>query len=148
MSEMKQYIVKTDENRSKVIGALQRRDLPCVVTIGPEKLRSPAQNSRYWASLTHYLNDIRGIIERLSDETGHTVFEMQAFIARELSPEHAAIVYAITPEAAHRVIKLVCGVPTSTRMGTKEFMKFEGVMEATVAEVAGEVNQVASKFGI
>lgn len=145
---MSQHLARTPDDVDIIIDAILKQDLPYSVTIGPEKIRSTAQNSRYWVTLTNALNDIRIVIERLVNETGHTYFEMQSFIAGQLDPEQVAVLYAVTPEAAHEVIKKINGVPTSTRLGTKKFQEFEEIMEVTITDVAAEVNRVAGEFEI
>ena len=93
-----------------------------------EKPRSGPQNSRYWASLTQYLKEIDHAIKRISDSTGYTPLEVKRLIAKEMPPEYIAILFAKSPETAHDVLKEICGIPSSTRLGTKKFMDFETVM--------------------
>ena len=104
-----------------------------------QKTRSLSQNSRYWASLTEYLNQIHQTIQIVSDESGYTPLEVKRLIADDLKPEQVAILFARTPEVAHDVIKEICNVPTSVRLGTKRFMEFEEQMERTIAEIAGQI---------
>ena len=104
-----------------------------------QKTRSLPQNSRYWASLTEYLNQIHQTIQIISDESGYTPLEVKRLIADDLKPEQVAILFARTPEVAHDVIKEICNVPTSARLGTKRFMLFEEQMERTIAEIAGQI---------
>ena len=63
-----------------------------------------------------------------------------------MQPEYVAILFSHTPEVAHDILKLIVGIPTSTRLGTKEFMKFEEQMEATIAVIAGEINHFAQRI--
>ena len=102
--------------------------------------RTDGQNSRYWASLTEYLKQIAAAVARVSDQTGYTPIEVKRLIAKNMQPEHGLILFAHKPEIAHEVLKEIVGIPTSTRLGTKEFMAFDGRMEQVIAEIAGEVN--------
>lgn len=129
-----------DERRGLAMHAISEAPEGHEVIIKPfEKTRSTNQNSRYWASLTHYLKEINEIIERVREHTGYELPEIRREIARTMPTEHALILFAMKPEVAHDILKMICNVPTSTRLGTKAFMTFEETMERTIAEIAGEV---------
>jgi len=114
--------------------------LPIVITLTEgTAIRSHGQNARYWASLTEMLEQIAIEISQMSDHTGYTSMEMRRLISQSIPPEHAALLWVRTPEAAHEILKIINDIPTSTRLGTKEFSKYEGRMEQTLAEVLGEV---------
>jgi len=122
--------------------------LPIVLTLTKGKrIRTEAQNARYWATLTQHLENISNWVQQIADETGHTTWEIRQLIARDIEPQYAPIVYCFMPEAAHKVLKIICDVPTTTRMGTKEFMAHEARMEQTMAEVVGSIQQVAMTMG-
>lgn len=117
-----------------------------VVEIKPyQHTRSLPANSRYWASLTEYLKEIALSVKRISEQTGYTVLEVKKLVGRELQLEQAVILFAKTPEVAHDVLKEINGIPTSTRLGTKEFSQYTERMEQTIAEIAGAVNEFAAK---
>lgn len=136
---MKERQIKTEQERENAIMRIRKLPLPFVVGVAKEKTRSTAQNSRYWANLDFYLDKIQRSILVIADHTGYTPIEVRRLIAERLTPEQSALLYAVTQKAAHDVIKTICGVPTSTRLGTKQFMKFEEVMENTLTEAAGAV---------
>lgn len=110
-----------------------------------EKTRTLPQNKRYWSSLTEYLNQMQQTVQAVASETGYTALEVKRLIAAEMPIEHAAILFARKPEVAHEVLKEICDVPTSTRLGTKKFMAFEERMIQTIAEISGQVNAFARK---
>lgn len=110
-----------------------------------ERTRSIPQNARYWASLTQYLKEIDATIKLISEQTGYTVLEIKQLIGRELPLEQAVILFAKSPEIAHDVLKEIHGIPTSTRLGTKEFMQYEERMEQTIAEIVGVISDFAEK---
>jgi hypothetical protein len=107
------------------------------------KLRTLPQNCRYWATLEEELRQLSAWIAEISAHTGYTPLEVRRIVAKFLQPEQVAVIYAGTPEAVHDILKLIHGIPTSTRLGTKKFMEFEERMLQTIAEVVGEVRAVA-----
>jgi hypothetical protein len=109
------------------------------------RVRTLPQNARYWAGLTSELRLINRDIEEVSAHTGFTPIEVRRIVAKELQPEQIALIYAQTPEAAHDILKTILGIPTSTRLGTKQFMEFEERMLQVIAEVVGAVRAVARK---
>jgi len=120
--------------------------LPVVVTVTEgKKIRTDLQNAAYWCEMKHFLSQITEAVTRLSDFSGYTVAEVRRIIADTLPPDQAGIVYALSPEAAHDCLKEICGIPTSTRLGTKAFMKFEGRLEQTMTEIIGYINAVVYK---
>lgn len=141
---MGQRRIDSDQLRDRAIDDIRALSYPYFVTVTAEKTRSSSANARYWALMQENLDAITATVERLSEETGHTPLEIRRHIAAQLTPEHAAILYAVKKEAAHEILKLICGVPTSTRLGTKKFKKFEAIMEATLADILGEVNAEAA----
>ena len=60
-----------------------------------QKTRSLPQNSRYWASLTEYLNQIHQTIQIISDESGYTPLEVKRLIADDLKPEQIEITWIV-----------------------------------------------------
>ncbi|MEE9118749.1 MAG: hypothetical protein V3U02_09200 [Calditrichia bacterium] len=144
---MKERILLTDADLQKAARDLTAltTHLPVVLTVTQgTRIRSTAANARYWSGLNEYLDQMNEAINRI-EENGYTNLESRKVIASELSTEHAAILYCTNAESIHNIIKLICGVPTSTRLGTKEFQKFESVMEGTLAEIIGEIKAVAMK---
>ena len=105
-----------------------------------EKTRTVPQNSRYWVALTELLKHLNAVVESVSKQTGYTPLEVKRLIAGNMPLEHVAILFARTPEVAHEVLKTICGIPTSTRLGTKEFSQFDEQMARVMAEIEGEVN--------
>lgn len=120
--------------------------LPMVMTISAgTKIRSEAQNSRYWVSLTHELERITLIIDEVAERTGFTNLTVRKIIAGNMEWEYSLILSARNPKMAHEVLKMILDIPTTTKAGTKEFMKFEDVMLQTMTEIVGEVQAYASK---
>ena len=103
------------------------------------RTRTTGQNSRYWATLTEEMRQLGEEIASIARHTGYSPLEVRRLVATTLEPEQIAILYAHTPEAVHDILKTIHGIPTSTRLGTKDFMAFEERMIATVAEVVGAV---------
>ena len=142
-------IIRDDKIWNRAVALLHRIKTihtPYEIILRPyERTRTLPQNSRYWASLTEYLKQINQTVHALANETGYTPLEMKRLIAAEMPSEHIAILFARKPEVAHEVLKEICDVPTSTRLGTKKFMAFEERMVQAIAEIAGQVNAFASK---
>ena len=105
-----------------------------------EKIRTLPQNSRYWANITEYLRQINQTITCLANESGHTPLDIKRMIAADLEPEYIAILFARSPEVVHDILKEVCNVPTSTKLGTKKFSEFGERMEVMIAEIVGQIN--------
>jgi len=119
-------------------------NLPMVITLTEGKrIRSNNQNARYWASIKYFLDEINVTIKSVSDHTGYTPLEVKRLLAANLEPEHIGILYARKSEVIHDVLKQICNIPTSTRLGTKDFMKFEGMLDQTIAEIIGSIKSVA-----
>ncbi len=104
-----------------------------------EKIRSLPQNSRYWATLTELLREIAKTVTAVSEHSGYSPREVKKLMASTLTPEQTGILFARKPELAHEVVKQICDVPTSTRLGTKKFMEFEERMIQEIATISGEV---------
>ena len=139
---MKQRSIETADQLRKAVTDLAALDhyRPFVLTItSGKKIRSESQSKRYFANLDYWLEQISHAIHKV-EENGYTNLEARNVIARELPESHAAVLYVRKAEAAHEIIKLICGIPTSTRLGTKSFMKFEDIMEQTMSEIIGEIN--------
>lgn len=105
-----------------------------------KKIRTPGQNSRFWAGLTELLNQIHLVVLRVSAETGYTPLEIKRLLAKDMPTEHGLILFAHRPEIAHEVLKEIAGIPTSARLGTKEFSQYDEQMEQVIAEIMGEIN--------
>jgi hypothetical protein len=142
-------IIRDDRIWNSAVAALHRiKGMPTLyeMILRPfEKTRSLPQNSRYWASLTEYLNQMNQTVHVIANETGYSALEVKRLIAAEMPAEHIAILFARKPEAAHEVLKVIHNIPTSTRLGTKKFMLFEERMIQTIAEIAGQVNAFARR---
>ena len=116
--------------------------LPLVMTLTEgSRIRSESQNSRYWATLGEYVEDINNAIHYYSNESGYTDLEARHVLGEQLGWPRDHILMARKPEVVHEIAKMICGVPTSTRLGTKEFTKFEDIILDYVGEVAAEVRR-------
>lgn len=140
---MKQRIVTTPDQLADTAKALSMLGdkLPLVVTVTQgKKIRTNGMNSRYWSNLSFFMSQIDEAVERFAEQAGYTNFEARKIIAGELAIEHAAILFMRKSEATHECLKMICNIPTSTRLGTKAFQKYELVLEQTMAEILGSVN--------
>jgi hypothetical protein len=139
----KHFILRSDREKqaaAEYVLNLPAKPLQEVFVRDYEKIRTLPQNARYWASLNEYLKQIRASVNQIAEYTGHTPLEARRIIARALEPEYVAVLFSNTAEAAHDILKLIVGIPTSTRLGTKKFTEFHERMEQTIALIAGEVN--------
>lgn len=142
---MKQRTITTAEQLNDAANSLRLLGgrLPIVVTVTEgTKTRTGGQNRRYWADMDFFLEQIDEAIEQFAEQAGYTNFEARRVVAEFLEPQHAAILFVRKKEAAHEILKMICNIPTSTRLGTKSFQKFERVLEQTMAEILGSINSV------
>ena len=105
-----------------------------------EKTRTTIRNAHYWANLTDLIKDIRKAVERMAEHTGYSPLEVKREIAKGMTPEDIALLFAKNPEGAHDVLKEIAGIPTSTRLGTRKFIAFEDRMIQIMADIVGQVN--------
>ena len=147
---MKQRTIANEEQQQKAAQALLGiKKFPFVVTVTEgTKTRTDGQNSRYWANMDNFLSEINDAVEMYAERVGETNIQARREIAIRIEEkydcpvEYMAILFIRTKEAAHEVMKMICNIPTSTRLGTKEFQKFEGILEMTMAEILGLINSV------
>lgn len=117
--------------------------LPVVLTVSQGKhIRGDGANARYWVMLQESLDMITAEIDAMSEHTGYTPLEARKIIANEMSWEHSMILACRKTEPAHEVMKMICGIPTSTRLGTKEFAKFGDVIDMTMAQIVSEIRSI------
>ena len=140
---MKQRVIHNRTEFDKAVSDLAKYETyPYVMTVtAGSKIRTDGQNRLYWAGLNEYLDQMNHFIQQVED-AGYTNLEARKTIAQSLPMGHSAILYAPTAETVHAIIKLICGIPTSTKLGTSEFSKFRDIMEQTLAEIIGEINGV------
>lgn len=136
---MKSRLITTEKQRSAAMAALLRLDFPYTLSVSHDKPRSEAANARYWATLDEHLFQINDALQRLSDHTGHTPMELKQIISADITPQQAQILWALEKNGVHKALKEACHIPTSKKLGTKAFHKFDTIMEATLSEVLGEV---------
>lgn len=145
---MKQRPVQNEQQLQQACTDLLRLGghLPFVITVTEGKrIRTSAQNARYWLDMEFFLSEIRESVYRLAEHTGYTDAETRWVIAEELPVEQRAILFCLSKEAAHEVIKQICGIPTSTRLGTKDFMRFEERLAQTMSEILGQINAITAR---
>ena len=137
------FILRDDAIRSRAVAAINALALKPVlmeVVIRPfEKTRTSIRNAKYWAELTECLEQINAAINQVASDTGHSPLEVKREAASELPIEYGLILFARKAEIAHEVLKDVCNLPTSTRLGTKKFMEFEDRMLAVMGDILGHV---------
>ncbi len=142
---MKQRSLITMDDLDKAANDLLNLEayLPLVLTITEgKKIRSTAQNAAYWANIKTLLDEINAAIQSVSDHTGYTPLEVKRLLAQSLEPEQIAVLYARKSDTIHEILKQICNIPTSTRLGTKAFIKFEDVLEQTIADIIGSIRAV------
>jgi hypothetical protein len=117
--------------------------LPIVLTVTEgSKLRSTAQNARYWANIEFFMAEINTAIDQIAETTGYSNLEARRVVAEKMDIEHAVILFARTKEVVHEVLKQICRIPTSTKLGTKAFNKFSDRMDQVMADILGEVRAI------
>lgn len=134
------FRLTSEEKRGLAMHAISEAPEGYEVVVRPfVKIRTTPQNSMHWANITGLLQIINETVSRVSEATGYTPIEVKREIARFLPAEQVAILYARTPEVCHEVMKAIANIPTSTRLGTKQFSDFETVMENTMNEIIGQI---------
>ncbi len=124
------------DNALQELAALPLNPVLMEVIIRPyEKTRSLGQNSRYWASVTEYMRQIDAVIKAIEEYTGYDQISVRRHLAGKIQFEYGLILAARKPEVVHEVLKEICNVPTSTKLGTKAFIDFEERMLAVLSEV-------------
>ena len=124
--------------RNRAVEAVRNAPDGYVVHIG-EPTRSLGQNSRYWVDLTNYLRQINAVVNQVASDTGHEPLDVKREAASGLPIEYGIILFAKKPEVAHEILKDICNVPTSTKLGTKKFIEFEDRMLAVMGDILGHV---------
>lgn len=143
---MKTRVIKTNDDLVRVCVDLAKLTghIPFVLTITEgKKIRTDGQNKRHWVSIESFMAQIAEAVDVVAEGAGYTPLEVKRVIAKGMSPEHVGILFARTGEVVHETLKAICNIPTSTRLGTKEFSKFDDILEQTIAQIIGEVNSVA-----
>ncbi len=120
--------------------------LPIYTTIsqGKEK-RGEGANSRYWAMLQESLEIISSEVNDLAETLGYTPIEARRVIAHLLPWEDSLILACRKSEPAHEVMKMVFDIPTSTRLGTKEFAGFGDKIDEKMAKIVGAIRAICRK---
>lgn len=142
------YTIKTEKDRQELLLKFSHASLdrPIQVETWYADTRSEGQGKRYWAGLDEHIFQLHAAIEAVSDYTGYTPYEVRRLVAKDLQPEHVGILYALDSKIAHKCLKDVCGVPSSARLGTKEFSKFDLIMEQTITEIVATVKSIANQI--
>ena len=137
------FILRNPDIRERAlsfISALPIYPVTMMVVIKPfEKTRTLGQNSRYWVGLQEILRLLNATVNQIASDTGHSPLEIKREAARGLPIEHGIILFAKKAEVAHEVLKDICNVPTTTKLGTKKFMAYEERMLAVMTEILGHV---------
>ena len=121
------------------INGLSESPLMEVVIRPFEKTRSLGQNSRYWVGLQEILRHLNATVNQIASDTGHSPLEVKRIAVVGLPIEYGIILFAKKPEVAHEVLKDICNVPTTTKLGTKKFIEYEDRMLAVMTEILGHV---------
>ncbi len=143
------------ERRIQTVDQLQRAaldltaledHLPIVLTVTQgSRIRTTGQNARHWSEVNYLREQLQQSVEKISEHTGYTPLEVKRLIAQEMEPEQIAILYARSNETIHDILKDIVGIPTSTRLGTKEFSKFDDRLAQVMAEIVGIVKSVTHR---
>lgn len=139
---MKQRIILNEEHLKKACADLSMLGgrLPLVITVTEgTKTRTSGQNARYWCEIEYFMSEVNEAIEKAATESGHSEFEIKKILAEQLPIEQSVILFARKKEVIHEVLKGICNIPSSTRLGTKEFMKFEDRLTQTMSEIVGNI---------
>lgn len=142
---MRERRIETPEQLRKAAGDIARLagNLPLVITVTEgRKIRTSKQNERHWCNLDSFMFEIDDAVRRISEHTGYTYLETKKIIAQDMPPEHIEILYARNKEAVHNSLKAICNIPSSTRLGTKSFSKFDEILAGTIAQIIGHINAV------
>ena len=142
---MKQRQILNDNDLKKAVQDLSGLSghFPFVITITEgTKIRSIGQNSRYWCEVQYFMDELRSLIEQAEEQTGHTNIEIRHILAGQMPIEQAVILFARKPETVHEILKDICGIPTSTRLGTKSFAKFDERLAQVMSEIIGNVRGI------
>jgi len=144
-NEMKQRTITTEDDLQRaardLVGLTDHLPLVLTVTEG-KRLRSSAQNRMYWSEVGYFREQITAAVDEVAEHTGYTPMEVKRLIAQELPIEQAVILFAQSSETVHEILKQIVGIPTSTRLGTKEFSKHEERLSQVMTEVIGSVKAV------
>ena len=143
---MKDRTLRTEQDKqqaAKDLQAIPVQYLPLYLTISEGNgQRKPAANARYWAMIEGWMEEIRNEIKAIAEETGYTYLEARRVIANELPPEHEEMLYARNKNAVHEALKEICGIPTTTRLGTKEFNNYSDQLDLAMSQILGEVRAI------
>jgi hypothetical protein len=144
---MKDRTLRTEQDKqqaAKDLQAIPADRLPLYLTLSQGKgQRSSAANARYWANIEFFMQEINNEINVIADNLGYTNMEARRVIAEKMdNVEHALILYARSKEVVHEVLKQICNIPTSTRLGTKEFNKFSDQLDLAMSQILGEVRAI------
>jgi hypothetical protein len=145
---MKQRTITTKEQLDKAVNDMRMlgHKLPLVITVTEgTRLRTSGQNARYWSEIEFFMQQITQAVDRVADHTGYSPLEVKRLIAEELPIEQAVILFARNKEVVHDILKEVCGIPTSTRLGTKAFSKFEERLAQLMTEILGNINAITRR---
>lgn len=115
-------------------------NLPIVITVTEgTKIRTNSQNARYWSEVAYFQSELNEAISQAANDTGHTEFEIKKILAEKLPVEQSVILFARKPEVVHEVLKGICNIDSSVRLGTKAFSRFDEILAQTMAEIIGSV---------
>ena len=145
--KMKERSIKTPSDLAQACADLAGLTsyIPFVLTITQgKKIRSTAANARYWSMLNDNLDLINTEVQAI-EEKGYNNLEARKLIAKELPWEQSLILGATSAEVAHSILKIISGIPTSTKLGSKSFMRFEETMEQVLYEIVGSIRNVAKR---
>ena len=145
---MKQRSIETQEQLEHAASDLLKLagNMPFVITItAGTRIRTSPQNKMYWSELQFFMNEISQAVSNVAEHTGYSELEVKRLISNDMEPEQAAILFVRSKEAVHEVLKMIVGIPTSTKLGTKDFNKFTERLAQVMSEILGIVNMFERK---
>lgn len=145
---MKERTIQTPADLVKLSADLSgyAQYLPFVITITRgTKIRGDNANKRYWAMLQESIDAISEEIKEYAEQNGYTPLVARKIIAADLPWEQSLILACRKKEPVHEVIKMIMDIPTSTRLGSKEFATFNDKIDMTMAEIVGNIRVICRK---
>jgi len=142
---MKERLIRNEQDLKKATNDLLAlgQYIPFIITITEgDRIRSAGANAAYWADIDHFMKEINAIINAKADELGYTNLEMRRTMAEELPIEHALILYARHKEVVHDILKEICNIPSTTKLGSKKFAKFHDILQSTMSWIIGNIRAI------
>jgi len=140
----RRFVIRDPSVAEKAVAAVlaaASEEEPHDVVISPHvDLRTTPQNALYWSALNDRLAEVGRLVGMVADNSGHSNLEARRALAHGLPGEVAALLFVHSGEAAHEILKLIHGIPTTTKLSKRTFTEFYDRMETTFADLVGHIN--------